>query len=154
MSRSLRFAAIATLGGLCGLAAACEQDSERPAVSFSSPVARVPVGPLPGPTERPADMSNPIGAQNRSREEGRRFFLAYNCAGCHGDHAGGGMGPSLRDDAWLYGDSPAHIANSIAEGRAYGMPAWGRMLTDAQIWQLTAYISSLRTSEEPDPPVR
>jgi cytochrome c oxidase cbb3-type subunit 3 len=62
------------------------------------------------------------------------------------------MGPSLRDASWIYGSSPIEIANSIAEGRAYGMPAWGTKLTPAQIWQITAYIQSLRTSREPDPP--
>ena len=136
------------------MSAGCQEDSERPAVSFASPVPDMPIGPFPGPSDTPVEMSNPLGEQARAREEGRRFFLAYNCAGCHGDHAGGGMGPSLRDDAWVYGSAPARIADSIAEGRAYGMPAWGRMLTDAQIWQLTAYITSLRTPDEPDPPVR
>jgi cytochrome c oxidase cbb3-type subunit 3 len=62
------------------------------------------------------------------------------------------MGPSLRDAAWIYGGSDTKIANSIAEGRAYGMPAWGRMLTPAQIWQITAYIKSMRTPHEPEAP--
>jgi cytochrome c oxidase cbb3-type subunit 3 len=62
------------------------------------------------------------------------------------------MGPSLRDPQWIYGSSHASIADSIRAGRAYGMPAWGRMLTDAQVWQLTAYLKSMRTPEEPDPP--
>jgi cytochrome c oxidase cbb3-type subunit 3 len=84
--------------------------------------------------------------------QGRRFFLAYNCAGCHGDHGGGGMGPSLRDDAWIYGDSHAQVADSIAEGRAYGMPAWEKMLTPVQIWQITAYLKSMRTTREPQAP--
>jgi hypothetical protein len=45
------------------------------------------------------------------------------------------------------------IADSIAKGRAFGMPAWAKMLTPAQIWQLTAYLKSLRTSREPQPPL-
>jgi mono/diheme cytochrome c family protein len=32
------------------------------------------------------------------------------------------------------------------------MPAWGAMLTDAQIWQITAYLKSMRTPHEPQPP--
>ena len=97
-------------------------------------------------------MVNPFADDTVALGEGRRFFLAYNCAGCHGDHGGGGMGPSLRDERWLYGSSPAQIARSIADGRAHGMPAWRRMLTDAQVWQLAAYIKSLRTPQEPQPP--
>jgi cytochrome c oxidase cbb3-type subunit 3 len=63
------------------------------------------------------------------------------------------MGPSLRDHVWLYGAAHAQIANSIAEGRSFGMPAWRKMLTDAQIWQITAYLKSLRTKDEPQPPM-
>ena len=48
--------------------------------------------------------------------------------------------------------SRSKIASSIAEGRAYGMPAWGAMLTPAQTWQITAYIKSMRTEREPDAP--
>jgi hypothetical protein len=36
---------------------------------------------------------------------------------------------------------------------AFGMPAWAKMLTPAQIWQLTACLNLLRTSQEPQPPL-
>jgi cytochrome c oxidase cbb3-type subunit 3 len=84
--------------------------------------------------------------------EGRTLFVHFNCVGCHGGRAGGGMGPSLRDVDWLYGDTDAQIFNSIAEGRDQGMPAWGTKLNDDQIWKLVAYIKSLRTPDEPNPP--
>ena len=62
------------------------------------------------------------------------------------------MGPSLRDEDWIYGSTDAQVFNSVAEGRAHGMPAWGK-LPEAQIWKLVAYIKSLRTPKEPEPPV-
>jgi cytochrome c oxidase cbb3-type subunit 3 len=62
------------------------------------------------------------------------------------------MGPSLRDTTWLYGNSDAQIYDSITEGRSNGMPAWGSKIPQDQIWQLVAYIKSMRTPEEPDPP--
>jgi cytochrome c oxidase cbb3-type subunit 3 len=62
------------------------------------------------------------------------------------------MGPSLRDPVWIYGASDAHVFSSIAEGRARGMPAWGTKLPEEQIWKLVAYVKSLRTPLEPDPP--
>lgn len=62
------------------------------------------------------------------------------------------MGPSLRDESWIYGGSDANVAASIAEGRAHGMPAWGPKLTTQQVWKLTTYVKSLRTSREPDSP--
>ena len=146
-------AAMVVAGGML-VAAGCAQEPAGEADFLeASPVTDAPIGPLPGRTEtEPDDAQNPFSDAVDALAEGRRYFVAYNCAGCHGDHGGGGMGPSLRDDAWLYGSSDLRIANSIAEGRAYGMPTWGRMLTPAQIWQITAYIKSMRTPREPQPP--
>jgi cytochrome c oxidase cbb3-type subunit 3 len=63
------------------------------------------------------------------------------------------MGPSLRDETWIYGNQDSQIFDSIAQGRSNGMPAWGTKIPEDQIWQLVAYIKSMRTPEEPDPPV-
>lgn len=63
------------------------------------------------------------------------------------------MGPSLRDKTWIYGSRDDQIFDSIAEGRSKGMPAWGSKIPADQIWQLVAYIKSMRTPQEPDPPV-
>jgi cytochrome c oxidase cbb3-type subunit 3 len=63
------------------------------------------------------------------------------------------MGPSLRDRTWLYGDRDDQIFDSIAEGRSNGMPAWGSKIPSDQIWELVAYIKSMRTPQEPEPPV-
>jgi cytochrome c oxidase cbb3-type subunit 3 len=84
--------------------------------------------------------------------EGRQLFVRFNCSGCHGGRAGGGMGPSLRDVDWIYGQEDARVYSSIAEGRAHGMPAWQPRLTSDQIWKLVTYIQSLRTRNEPNPP--
>jgi cytochrome c oxidase cbb3-type subunit III len=114
-------------------------------------VIRQPVGPIPGVGELPAEK-NPLGNDRNVLAEGRRLFVQYNCSGCHGGRGGGGMGPSLRDEIWMYGNTPGKIFNSIAEGRAHGMPAWGPRLPDKQIWQLVAYIQSMRTADEPERP--
>ena len=111
-----------------------------------------PVGPLPGPPgPRPA-MKNPYADDDAAVQAGRKLFVAFNCAGCHGGHAGGGMGPSLRDEDWIYGNEPADVFDSIAEGRAHGMPAWGALLPPQYIWQLVSYVRSLRSDREADPP--
>jgi mono/diheme cytochrome c family protein len=128
---------------------ACRKDPPAPAASSS---VMTPVGPVPGPGEESAAGANPYANDLEAIEQGRILFRRFNCAGCHGDHAGGGMGPSLRDVDWRYGDSDAHIYDSIAEGRSQGMPAWGTKLPENQIWELTAYVKSLRTPMEPDQP--
>jgi cytochrome c oxidase cbb3-type subunit 3 len=107
-------------------------------------------GPAPSGASPPS--VNPY-AQNRAAVvEGRQLFVRFNCSGCHGGRAGGGMGPSLRDVDWIYGSEDARVYASISEGRAHGMPAWQPRLTADQIWKLVTYIQSLRTRNEPNPP--
>jgi cytochrome c oxidase cbb3-type subunit 3 len=85
--------------------------------------------------------------------EGKRLFAAFNCVGCHA-HGGGGMGPPLMDDKWLYGFDPEVIFDTISKGRANGMPAFGGVARDPTInvvatvpeyqrWQLVAYVRSM-----------
>ena len=74
--------------------------------------------------------------------QGKTWFRAFNCNGCHAA-GGGGMGPALMDDKWRYGSDPASIYATIAYGRPNGMPAFGSHLTEDQIWQLAAYVRSL-----------
>jgi cytochrome c oxidase cbb3-type subunit 3 len=75
--------------------------------------------------------------------EGQRLFAWMNCAGCHGPHGGGGMGPSLMDAKWRYGSGMADIVRTIDEGRPNGMPSFHDRLTGQQMWQLAAYVRSL-----------
>ena len=120
--------------------------------ALRSPAATAPVGPLPGPAGASETPKNPYARDAAALQQGRQLFKAFNCAGCHGAHAGGGMGPSLRDENWLYGGAQHNIYSSIAQGRANGMPAWGALLPEPEIWKLAAYIGSLRSDREPEPP--
>lgn len=126
--------------------------SQGPVARGAQPATPTTVGPVPGGVSEPEVHLNPYGNDPVAIQDGRRLFDWYNCSGCHGGHGGGGMGPSLRDKVWLYGDRDDQIFDSIAEGRSNGMPAWGRKIPDAQIWQLVAYIKSMRTLQEADPP--
>ena len=118
------------------------------------------------PDERPGDTTgvrpgihpdvllgvktNPYTGNAAAIVEGRRLFVAYNCSGCHGGRAGGGMGPSLRDSLWTYGSSDTQLLSDILEGRSAGMPAWGKVIPEDQIWKIIAYIRTFRTPQEPD----
>ena len=123
--------------------------------ALSSPMP--PIGPDPGSgtaqgMSHEPQIHNPYADSQGAREQGRQLFVQMNCYGCHGGHAGGGMGPSLRDPSWLYGSTPIDIYSSITQGRAHGMPAWGLRLPSDVIWKLVAYVQSLGTQYEPDPP--
>jgi cytochrome c oxidase cbb3-type subunit 3 len=96
--------------------------------------------------------ANPHAGDVSAVMAGRQLFTGMNCSGCHSAYAGGGMGPSLRDSLWIYGSSDIQIFSTLAEGRPYGMPAWGGRLTDDQLWQLVAYIKTLGTADEPVKP--
>jgi hypothetical protein len=67
-------------------------------------------------------------------------------SGCH-FAGGGGIGPPLMDDDWIYGGEPAQIFDSIASGRANGMPAYGDMLAAEQVWHIVAYVETLSQIE-------
>lgn len=148
--RSLVFGlALAALAG-CDNATGNSVDNKSGPGTASAPTDN-PVGPVPGPGDATLPQ-NPYAEDPAALMEGRKLFVQFNCAGCHGTHGGGGMGPSLRDRAWIYGNHQADIFDSIYDGRAHGMPAWGSVIPEDYIWKITAYIGSMRTADEPQPP--
>lgn len=86
------------------------------------------------------------GAYQESRwavSQGQTFYEQYNCAGCHSPGGGGGMGPPLNDEEWIYGSDPENVFATVVEGRPNGMPSFRGRIDDAQLWQLVAYVRSL-----------
>jgi cytochrome c oxidase cbb3-type subunit III len=90
----------------------------------------------------PPDQNNEYEQSAYAVSEGKRLFQQYNCSGCHAN-GGGGMGPALMDDKWIYGSSPQNIFNTIMEGRPNGMPSFEGKIETYQGWQITAYVRSL-----------
>lgn len=112
----------------------------------ASALLRVPVtGIYPGGSAAGLnpDMQNPLAKDPDAVARGARDFDAFNCSGCHMARGGGGMGPALSDNAWIYRSSPANIYLTIVQGRSAGMPAFGAMLPDRTVWELVAYVQSL-----------
>jgi cytochrome c oxidase cbb3-type subunit 3 len=132
--------------------ASCQRGKHDPNATSAPPPITAAVGPLPGPDQEATGSTNPYAQNTTATSEGRELFVRMNCSGCHGGRAGGGMGPSLRDEDWLYGNTDQQIFSTILEGRAHGMPSWGKKLTNDQVWKLVAYVKSLRTPNEPHPP--
>jgi len=64
-----------------------------------------------------------------------------NCVACHLADLTGSIGPSLVDDEWIHGGSPAEILNTITNGvPAKGMLAWLPIIGAEQVNQVTAYV--------------
>jgi len=123
---------------------ACEREERRfrETPSSASP-SNVRVSELqPGPAIPTPSAPGPYAHNAYAIAEGKRLYTQFNCVGCH-SHGGGGMGPPLMDDAWLYGSESANIFATIVEGRPNGMPAFGGKLMNDQVWQLVAYVRSL-----------
>jgi mono/diheme cytochrome c family protein len=72
---------------------------------------------------------------------GRELYLEKHCSHCHGANGDGGVNLTDRDLS-----NPDYVFAAIADGRERGslrMPAWGEVLSAAQIWQVTAYVMSI-----------
>ena len=107
-----------------------------------------------GPTPPATVQVSPFQQNAWGMAEGKRLFAFYNCSGCHAN-GGGGMGPALMDDKWIYGSEPANIFSSIVAGRPNGMPSWRNKIPDAQVWQIVAYIQSMSgQASQPSMPSR
>ena len=128
--------ALALVVSLCG----CDREERQ---TRGKPLAETI--PASASLSRSAALDPRAAAYERNASaiaKGQQLFAWMNCGGCH-SHGGGGMGPALMDDKWLYGGRIDQIAASIMEGRPRGMPAWKDRLTEQQMWQLAAYVRSL-----------
>lgn len=91
-----------------------------------------------GGDDEDATQGGPATTIAGDLELGGRVF-AQNCASCHGEQGGGGMGPRLADGRVLeqYPDPNDH-REVVVEGRG-AMPAWGGKLTDEEIDAVVRY---------------
>lgn len=137
--RCLAALAIATTG------LACEREARRytESAARSSRFEGVRQTDFQPGRPNPAPLAaNPYQGNAWAAAEGKRFYVAFNCSGCHA-LGGGGIGPALMDDKWIYGSAPAQIYSSIVEGRANGMPAFGGRIPDQQVWQIVTFVQSM-----------
>jgi cytochrome c oxidase cbb3-type subunit 3 len=119
-------------------------DASRTQLASITPLyAGQPLPPVEQPGSAPAGRVRSDYLRNAyAMNEGKRLFTWFNCVGCHA-HGGGGMGPPLMDDKWLYGAEPEQIFATIVQGRQNGMPSFRGKIPDDQVWQLVAYVRSM-----------
>ena len=127
-----------------GFSLACKRE-QRPFQSSPSTYQSVDVtlsDIQPGASAPAAARNNPSDQRAYDVNEGKRLFTQYNCSGCH-FNGGGGIGPPLMDQLWVYGEKPENIYATIIEGRPNGMPSFRHKIPDNQVWQLVSYVRSL-----------
>ncbi|MDF3127853.1 PQQ-dependent sugar dehydrogenase [Kiritimatiellaeota bacterium B1221] len=73
-----------------------------------------------------------------------------HCQVCHGQKGQGGLGSSLVDGQWTYGNSDAEHAEVITRGLPdMGMQGFGEILSDKEIRSLVIYIQELTRQADP-----
>jgi cytochrome c oxidase cbb3-type subunit 3 len=133
---------------LAALLAACEREersyrSDAVANESREQIALVPLTAGPGqPTESRSGKGKKFEQNAYLLNQGKQLFKWFNCAGCHAN-GGGGMGPALMDEKWIYGSEIKNIVATIREGRPNGMPSFRGKIPEDQVWQIAAYVRSM-----------
>jgi cytochrome c oxidase cbb3-type subunit 3 len=134
--------------GFAYVLAACEREER----SYrSDPIADETSNPVALSTLSPGEDKQPAKESIKGKQyeqnayqlsQGKRLFSWFNCNGCHAN-GGGGMGPALMDDKWIYGGEIDNIVATIRDGRPNGMPSFRDKIPEDQIWQIAAFVRSL-----------
>lgn len=74
-------------------------------------------------------------------DEGAKMYKR-KCKLCHGRELGGGIGPNLTDEYWIYGGSNTTMAVIIGQGTENGMMGYEDKLTGAEGAAIIAFIQS------------
>lgn len=83
--------------------------------------------------------------------EGSTIFAA-NCAACHANDLGGGVGPNLTDAYWLHGGDIKSVFKVVKNGVPQkGMISWKSKLTPQQMQRVSSYILSMQGSTPANP---
>jgi mono/diheme cytochrome c family protein len=93
----------------------------------------------------PPASGNPFAKSAEAVVEGRKLFLNYGCAACHGMGGGGGMGKPIIDDEWTFASDDKTLFKLIrGEIPNQTMPnAIGKSMTDEQVWKALLFVRSI-----------
>ena len=94
------------------------------------------------PAAKPSEKAKQFEQNAYQLSQGKKFYAWFNCNGCHAN-GGGGSGPALMDDKWIYGGEIDNIVATIRDGRPNGMPSFRDKIPEDQIWQIAAYVRSM-----------
>jgi len=158
---SARLPSIALAGCLVLVACGGEESKAPTPAPSAVPAASAPTpAPAPPAAAAPTAVVVPAAAASPDVAKGATLYAA-NCASCHGPR-GDGDGPVAvalvpkpakhHDGAYMNALTNEHLFRVIKEGgpsvgKSPLMAPWGGMLSDAQIWDVVAFVRSLA-----DPP--
>lgn len=85
-----------------------------------------------------------VSTEPADLKRGKAVFN-LNCAACHANDGGGGIGPNLTDKYWILGGGIKNVFTTISNGGrpGKGMVAWGKTLKPKDIQKVASYILSL-----------
>ncbi len=120
--------------------------------------------------KRAADLKNPLQPTDDVLLAGMHIYV-QNCAGCHGSPKepdavfGSAFNPHVPQFMKRAPDMPDNQNFYITKHgvRLTGMPAWGKLYSDDQLWQVTTFLSHMdklppavdqewKNPAEPNPP--
>lgn len=129
-------------------------------MGFVDPRADIPINSLDKAVAMPSldaavdrrapEIHNPINPDDTNLVAGMNVYQA-NCASCHGDIAH----PHSKSAPLFYPRAPQFVEDApdmpdnqnfyiIQHGiRFSGMPAWNQALTEAEMWQVTMFLSHM-----------
>lgn len=111
-------------------------------VRVEQAMARLEVAKLAG-NPAPDDASLWTMSRNAVFVEAGRATYKATCASCHGETLGGGIGPSLIDEVWVYGGTPLAVYAAVDQGILLkGMPGWGPVLGARKVSEVVAFVMS------------
>jgi cytochrome c oxidase cbb3-type subunit III len=142
-------AVLAALAALI-LLAGCKREERRfreptPSSTASNAVTMSglhPANPTQGTVPPDWPVNNAYEESAYAVSQGQKLFDQYNCSGCHA-HGGGGIGPPLIDQTWVYGSQPQNVFQTIVEGRPNGMPSFRGKIPDQQVWELVSFVRAM-----------
>ena len=90
-------------------------------------------------------------ADGPSLDAGASIYKA-NCAVCHANDGGGGVGPNLTDKYWIHGGDIKAVFSTVKYGvPAKGMISWKDQLNPSQMQNVASYILSLQGTTPANP---
>ena len=131
-TNDIRRAAVAVTAAIVGITLA---------LAVSRPAAQAATQEPPAGGAGAPRAGGPGPGGGRGGANPAAAVYAEHCASCHGTDLAGGRAPSLFNEQWLATMADTRMTASIRNGiSSAGMPAFGALLTDDQIWQLVQYV--------------